>query len=339
MSQTPSWTSRLKADPTDWLLETRDPAVRAFALTELLDRPDSDAEVKKERREAMLKGPIANILAKQNPAGHWDEPDRFYRAKYKGTVWSLIILAELGADGGDPRIRKACDFILENSQEAADGGFSYERSVTKGGGRPSGVIPCLTGNMVWALVRLGRIADRRVQRAIDWIVRFQRFDDGAIRAPRGVPYDRYPMCYGKHTCHMGVVKALKALAAIPVEKRSPEIEKTIRSGAEYLLKHRIYKKSHDLNAVSKPSWLKLGFPWMYQSDILEILRILTGLGVRDARMDDAVEILISKQLDSGAWKLENTFNGRFQTSIERKGAPSKWVTANAMAALKRFDFT
>ena len=53
-------------------------------------------------------------------------------------------------------------------------------------------------------------------------------------------------------------------------------------------------------------------------------------------MQEAVDLVLSKQDEQGRWKLENTFNGRFQTSIEQKGANSKWVTLNALRALKRF---
>jgi hypothetical protein len=41
---------------------------------------------------------VPSILAKQNDGGYWKEPHRFYTAKYKATVWQLMILAELGAD-------------------------------------------------------------------------------------------------------------------------------------------------------------------------------------------------------------------------------------------------
>lgn len=64
--------------------------------------------------------------------------------------------------------------------------------------------------------------------------------------------------------------------------------------------------------------------------------ILTGLGYRDERMQDAVDLVLSKQDASGRWKLENTFNGRFQTNIERKGEPSKWITLKALTALKSY---
>ncbi len=331
-----SWKSILSADPTEWLLEKNNPGVRVLALTRILDRPPDDPEVVESKRDIMNTGTIVRILAGQQPEGCWELPDVFYRAKYKGTAWQLIILAELGADGGEERIRRACEFILKNSQDAGSGGFSIYRSARSGGGRPGEVIPCLTGNMVWSLIQLGLSDDPRVMSGINWIARYQRFDDGILRAPKGWPYDGWPQCWGKHTCHMGAVKALKALAAVPEKKRTPEIRKAIEQGVEYMLMHHIYKKSHDLKSVSKPGWRRLGFPLMYQTDILEILDILIRLGCRDPRMREAIDILISKQDAQGRWKLEQTFNGRFRTNIERKGLPSKWLTAHALAVLKRY---
>ncbi len=336
MNPRDSWKSVLKADPLEWLLEKDNPGVRFLALTRLLDRPAGDPAVEETRRDIMRKGTVPAILDKQSAEGCWDLPDRFYRAKYKGTVWQLIILAELGADGRDPRVRRACEFIMRNSQDIGSGGFSFDRSAKTRYGLPGGVIPCLTGNMVWSLIRLGLGDDPRVLRGIDWIVRYQRFDDGVARRPEGGLYDRWQQCFGKHSCHMGVAKALKALAALPDDRRTPEIRKAIEQGAGYFLKHHIHKKSHDLGSVSKPGWLRLGFPLMYQTDILELLDILTGLGYRDPRMQEAVDALISRQDDQGRWKLQQTFNGRFQTNIERKGLPSKWLTVRALSVLKRW---
>jgi hypothetical protein len=144
------------------------------------------------------------------------------------------------------------------------------------------------------------------------------------------------MCFGKHSCHMGAAKALKALAEIPAEKRDNKTEKTIKNGAEYFLNHHIYKRSHDLAKVSKPGWLHFGFPLMYQTDALEILAILTKLGYKDERMQETVDLVVSKQDSKGRWNLENTCNGRFQTNIEHKGENSKWVTLNALKALKKY---
>ncbi|MCW4034661.1 MAG: nitrogen fixation protein NifH [Candidatus Bathyarchaeota archaeon] len=330
------WKSVLRNDPTDWLLETNNPSVRYFALTQILERPETDKEVTETKHNIMKTGVAPKILDKQNPEGYWETADRFYTAKYKGTVWQLIILAELGADKNDQKIKKACEFILDNSQDHQSNGFSVWHSTIRGGGRHSGVIPCLTGNMVWSLIKLGYIDDPRVKAAINWITKYQRFDDGDKYPPKVWPYEKATSCFSKHSCHMGVVKALKALSAIPHDERSAQVLDTIKKGAEFMLIHHVHKKSHDLTKLSKPGWVRFGFPLMYQTDVLEILGILTSLGYKDERMQEAVDLVVSKQDELGRWELKNTFNGRFQTNIEQKGKPSKWITLNALKVLKNY---
>ena len=223
--------------------------------------------------------------------------------------------------------------LLRNSWDKESGAFSYD-SAAKGGGTHGSVIPCLTGNMAWSLIRLGYVNAPQTRAAIQWLARYQRFDDGIVQTPRGWPYDGFEMCWGRHSCFMGVVKTLKALSAIPAKARSKTVNQTIHRGAEFILAHHIHKRSHALDHMSRPGWLKLGFPHMYQTDILEILLLLTGLGYRDPRMREAVAIVRSKRREDGRWQLEQTFNDRFQKKIERKGEPSKWITARAMNMLK-----
>jgi hypothetical protein len=177
--------------------------------------------------------------------------------------------------------------------------------------------------------------DPRVQRATDWITTCQRFDDAESEAPTGWPYDTWEMCWGRHTCHMGAVKALKALSEIPPERRSPEVRRTLADGVEHLLKHHVHRRSHDLQRDSKPGWRRFGFPLMYQTDVLEILGILIRLGVSDERMDEALALVAGKQDAEGRWKLQSTFNGRFVVDIEAKGEPSRWITLRALTALRQ----
>ena len=319
----------------DWLLEKDNPSVRLFTLMDILNQDVEKESLNGIRQEIMESQPVSQILANQKEDGNWEKEKQFYTAKYRGTAWTLIILAELGADGRDPRIQKGCEFVLNVSQESRSGGFSI-RSDKSGSGIPSGVIPCLTGNMVWSLIKFGYLNDPRLQQSINWITTYQRFDDGEGAAPKGWPYDGWQICWGSHTCHMGVVKSLKALSAIPCEKRSPEVCKTLENGAEFMLIHHVHKRSHNLTRVSKPGWKKLGFPRMYQTDVLEIVDILTKLGHRDPRMQEAVDLIAAKQLPNGRWLLEDTFNGKFQTNIEQHRKESKWITLKALGALKRF---
>lgn len=329
------WRDILTSHPIDWLLESDNPSVRFFTLVDVLEKSHQNREVIQAKRNIMKTGMVPKILDKQKHGGYWENREDFYvRAKFKGTVWQMIILAELGADGKEEKIRRACEFVLDWSQDRESGGFAYQ-GTKKGGGFHSGVIPCLTGNMVWSLIRFGYLDDPRVERSINWIINHTRCDDGVNSMLQGWPYEKRESCWGNHTCHLTVVKALKALAEMPEKRRTPKINNIIEQGAEYLLKHHIFKRSHNLNQVAKPKWTRLGFPWMWDTDVSEMLLILARLGYRDKRMKEAIELVISKQDNMGRWILENTYNGRFQVNIEKKGKPSKWVTLNALRALKQ----
>jgi len=78
------------------------------------------------------------------------------------------------------------------------------QSAKTGDGLASGVVPCLTGNMVYSLIKLGYLEDSRVQGAINWITAYQRADDGIEQEPEGDIYKRYEICWGRHSCHMGI---------------------------------------------------------------------------------------------------------------------------------------
>jgi hypothetical protein len=317
----------------DWLLEEEDPAVRLFALTRLCGEAEDSPKASGARAALMKAGPVAEILSRQEKGGWWGEAGKFYTDKYGGSVWQLLMLAELGADGDDPRVGASVEFLLASSQDRESGGFSTEPSA-RGGGRPGLVVPCLTGNMAWAMIRLGRGEDPRVAAAIGWILAHQQARDGVEGPPSAFAHDEaIEPCFGRHSCFMGVVKALKALAAIAPRARSEVAEAKIAELAEFILVHRVHKRSRDLSKVSKPGWLKFGFPLMYQTDALEILCVLAELGLRDERASEAADAVEAARGSDGRWRMANSFNGKTLVDIEKKGEASKWVTARALYAL------
>lgn len=318
-----------------WLLEEENPSVRYGTLKDLLNIPQTSEQVLASRDKIMHVGYVPALLERMRSEEYVKRFPNFYTDKYKGLVWSLVTLAELGAQRTD-QIGEYCEYLLDNSQENGHGGFSMHASAKRGGGRPSEVIPCLTGNLTWALLQFGYGEDKRVAKAINWLGLFSRFNDGVETETVPPPYDRYEMCWGRHTCFMATVKMLKALGAIPGPMRSKEIEDTIGRGVEFLLIHHIFKQSHDLKKKSKPGWLRLSFPLMYQTDLLEILDILTALGVQDVRMEEAILQLQSKQDAQNRWHLENTYiNERLLIPLGNKGEASKELTLRALRVLKR----
>jgi hypothetical protein len=224
--------TRFETDTINWLLEKDNPSVRYFTLKDILNKSENHPEVIKAKAQIMAIGAVPKILSAQHQDGYWGKPEDFYvRAKYKGTVWSFILLAQLGADGNDKRIKKAGEFILTYSQDRQSGGFCYHGTKANGGNH-NAVIPCLTGNMAWCLTKFGYLNDPRVKKAINWITTYQRFDDGVKGkdknlAPTGWPYDKKDNGGGYHPCHNGVVKNLKALAEIPKGQRTAEVNNTV----------------------------------------------------------------------------------------------------------------
>ena len=117
-----SWRDIPLSDSIDWLLEEDNPSVRFFTLVDILDKPPENREVVKAKQNIMKDGVVPKILAKQKEGGYWEKAEDFYiRTKFKGTVWQMIILAELGADGKDEKIQKTCEFVLNMSQDRESG--------------------------------------------------------------------------------------------------------------------------------------------------------------------------------------------------------------------------
>ncbi len=318
-------------DVVDWLLSSPDPSVRLASLREFGGYSDTGPKIQVAIQEAMKTGPVPKIFAKQHPGGFWGNEKEFYNFKYKGTAWNIILLAQLGADGSDERVRSAAEFLLKRSQHES-GGFGYQGSAN--GGTASSILPCLHGNLVWSMLRFGMKDDVRVRAGIDWIAKYQRFDDNEGPAPKGWPYSR-KQCWGKHTCHLGAIKDLKAISAVSIDDRSAALKEVASAGAEHLLKHHLYRRSHNLSEIAKPAWTKLGFPLFWDTDALEMLEVLVDLGYRDERMDDAAELVLSKRLPDGRWVNERSYSGRLLTNVEKQGAPSQWVTLKAMSVLRR----
>jgi hypothetical protein len=64
-------------DPIPWLLESDDPSLRFFTLTELFGSSPDGPEPAAARREIMSRGAVPRILAAQDDDGHWQGRDRF----------------------------------------------------------------------------------------------------------------------------------------------------------------------------------------------------------------------------------------------------------------------
>jgi hypothetical protein len=323
--------------------DAANPGVRYFALSELLERPPDDPEVLAAQHAVMNSGPVAAILAQQKPDGRWsEESGPGYYPKYTGTLWSVIFLAQLGADGRDPRVRAGCEYVLEHARSSY-GGLTAD-------GKPGGMIHCLQGNLAAALIDLGWLGDERLEKALEWLARSITGEGIAPADDREAPVRYYRSgnsapgfaCSANNhlPCAWGAVKAMLALGKVPKSSYTAVMKAAVEAGVEFLLGRDPAKADYPMGWASKPSrsWFHFGFPIGYVTDVLQNLEVLAALGyANDPRLQPALELVRSKQDGLGRWQLDYTYNDKTWADVEEKGKPSKWVTLRALKVFKRVE--
>jgi hypothetical protein len=332
------WQDQLRGDSLSWLLEPDNPGVRYLALRDLLDRPADDAELRAAQQAAHTQGPIADVLAEMAPEGHWVEPGPGYNPKYRSTVWSITLLAQLGASAAlDERIKRACATVLDQAL-ASGGQFSTS-------GPPSGTADCLQGNLCSALTVLG-CDDPRLDGAFDWMARSVTGEGVAPASDRDAPLRYYAGKCGpgfacgannKLPCAWGAAKVMLAFGAWPAARRTPVTARAISQGVEFLLGVDPASAAYPSGWSEKPSgnWWKFGFPVFYVTDILQIVDALVALGYgRDLRLANALKLVRDKQDVQGRWTLEYDYTGKTWVDFGPKKQPNKWVTLRACRVLK-----
>ncbi len=334
-----TWQDKLNGDPLPWLLDAETPAVRHMALCRLLDLPASAPEVRQAQAAAMRADPIASILAAQDPEGFWVKPGPGYSPKYRGTVWQLIFLDQMSADGDDGRVQAACAYVLSHTQASSGGFAAWGGGARDAAPGPSLVIHCLNGNLLHALIGFGWIEDERVQRAIDWQARAITGDDFGSYYLSGTSGPGFCCAANAHLpCAWGAIKALLALARIPAERRTDPVRRAIKQGVEFLLgcdpAIATYPAGRGASTPSQ-SWFKLAFPIGYVADMLQNLEALCALGfARDERLGAALTWLLGKQDRDGRWRNQAVSRGKTWADVDSQGRPSKWVTLRACAVVK-----
>ena len=333
-----SWQTQLKGDVVTWLLETDTPGVRYLAMRDLLDLPPDDPGLAAAQEAAHVQGPIAAILDEMHPDGYWAEPGPGYNPKYRSTVWSIILLAQLGASPlFDRRIERACQYVLKALLLEA-GQFSVTRS-------PSGTVDCLHGNLCAALLDLG-VETACLEKAFEWMARTVTGEGIAPMEEKKAPVRYYAGKCGptfacgannKLPCAWGGIKVMLAFGKLPPAYRTPLIERAIQHGVDFMFSVDPAESTYPSGWAAKPSgnWWKFGFPVFYVTDLLQNVEALARLGYgRDPRLAHALQLIREKQDANGRWALEYDYAGKTWVDFGPKKQPNKWVTWRAAAALK-----
>ena len=277
-----------------------------------------------------------------NEKGYWVKSGPGYNPKYRSTVWSMILLAQLGASASeDKRVEQAYKYVLDHMSEG--GQFTSTTS-----GAPSGTIDCLQGNLLWSLMELG-CDDPRLDKAYEWMARTVTGDGIAPMEDKDAPVRYYAYKCGptfacgvnnKLPCAWGGVKVMLAFSKLPAKKQTPLIRKAIEQGAEFFFGIDPATAKYPTRDGSKPNpaWWKFGFPVFYVTDLLQLAEAFAGLGYGgDPRLSDTLNVIREKQDDEGRWRLEYDYTGKTWVNFGIKKEPNKWVTLRALRMFKSLN--
>ena len=78
-------------------------SIRYWTLRDVLGRSENDDEVREAQGRISSWSPVRAIFKEQHAYGYWAEPEDVYWPKWTASVWPLILLAELGVPGTNPR--------------------------------------------------------------------------------------------------------------------------------------------------------------------------------------------------------------------------------------------
>ena len=276
---------------------------------------------------------VKRILAKQDEHFRWGFDEKLaqerpeylhYWPKYKSTLWTLLLLADIQAPVDIPQLEPSIQLVTERFYEPEQGIFRLTDSP----------IPCLNGNMIYLHYYFKTSFSDKLEETITFFDTYQCFDDGDFKTPKSYPYFSNTSCYGKHTCYWGVGKLLKGLSFIPKEKRSRRATHLLENCIEFVLLHEVCFSSHHKDRFLHRDINKLTFP-STRSDYLELLWLLAREGVQDKRIMRAVELLRSKRKESGGWELEKPIYN-LAASVGHKGHTNAFITERAMEVLEYY---
>jgi hypothetical protein len=309
----------------DWMLDA-DPSIRWQALRDLAGAP-ADV-VAAERARVATEGWGARLLASQGEDGQWDggacfparwsesvgggRPDEHQGQPWTPTLPTLQLLLDLGVEPRRERVRRAVELVRDHCrwEHAGQPFFSGE------------VEPCINGRTVALGVYFDQDVDGVVARLLG-----EQLEDGGWNC-----WTEYGSVRSSFATTICVLEGLSAHER--ATGGSAESIAARRRGEEYLLERKLFRRK-STGEVVDPAWLQFSFPTRWHYDVLRALEYFRSAGdLPDQRVDEAIQVLRSKQQPDGTWLLENTHPGKVHFMLEDgDGRPSRWNTLRALRVL------
>jgi hypothetical protein len=296
-----------------WLLDG-DPSIRWQGMRDLL--MEDEQNVLRERDRIAAQGWGARLLSHQDASGRWS--GQLYDHKWISTTYTLLLLRRMGLDQRNVQAHQGCKQLFEGGYQPG-GGISFAKTVSH---IDIGVV-----GIVLSILAYFNYQDDRVHEIAAYLLDRQLPDGSWNPVPES---DRLQYIFA------GTLIALEGLReydqAYP--HMAGNVSRAQRKGRDFLLGHELYKSKNSGQAMDDKI-TRFSFPPRWHYDVLAALDYLQACDSEsDARLQDAVELLVNKRRKDGRWTLQNRHPGKTFFEMEEPGKPSLWNTLRALRVLK-----
>ncbi|MBL7826442.1 MAG: hypothetical protein JNJ57_07425 [Saprospiraceae bacterium] len=301
----------------NWLLEG-DVAIQFQAHRDLKGRvmPELQQRIKSE-------GWGSAFLAKRNPNGGWGQD--YYQPKWISTHYTLLDLKNLQIEPTIPEIRQTIERVL-NTEKGPDGGI-----LPIGSTQRSDV--CVNGMFLNFACYFGA-KELELMSVVDFLLA-QHVGDGGFNCQS----NRKGCVHSSLHSTISVLEGLLEYQLNGYTYRLDELQAAAAASREFILMHRLFK-SDKTGVVIDPKMTMLSWPSRWKYDILRALDYFQKAQTPyDPRMDDALQLLVSKRKAEGWWPLQAKHPGQVHFDMEKAGRPSRWNTLRALRVLKAFGIS
>ena len=301
----------------EWLLQG-DVAVQYQVQRDLFD-----SDQKKLQDRIAREGWGARFLSLRKRDGHWGRG--FYQPKWISTHYTILDLKNLGISKDNKEIRETLSNITQKLK-GPDGGV-YPIGTDK----KSDV--CINGMFLNYASYFG-MDENELCSVVDFLIE-EHMPDGGFN------------CYSntKGAVHssmhstISVVEGIQECARNGYTYRIEELRAAELKAREFLLQHRLFQSDRTGEVVDR-KMLMLSYPSRWRYDILRAMDYFRLAGAAyDARMDDAMQVLLKKRRADNRWPLQAKHPGQTHFDMEKTGEPSRWNTLRALRVLRHFGVT
>jgi hypothetical protein len=259
------------------------------------------------------------LLDCRNRNGHWGKGP--YQPKWTSTHYALLELRDLGLSPQNSVCRETTALLL-NSRIGKAGGINYSVSVEYSDVCVNGMLLNFAGYFTPQHPKLDIV--------VEYLLDSQMRDGGwNCEFKKGATHSSL------HTT-ISVLEGFDSYLKSAHFHRVSDVEAAIDSAVEFLLEHRLFR-SHRTGDIIDRKMLRLSFPPRWRYDILRALDCLHSLHRKyDQRLQDALDVLMSKRTKDGRWPLESPHKGNVHFQMEMANKPSRWNTLRALRVLTHF---